>query len=72
MGYDYDINYKKGKEYIVADALSRRDNPGDLCTISDDQMVKLYSLSGVHAALLDEVNLTWTQDPTLLKLLQDI
>ena len=35
MGYDYEINYKKGKDNIVADALSRTfDDQGSLSAIS--------------------------------------
>lgn len=29
LEYDYEIQYKKGKENLVADALSRRDNSED-------------------------------------------
>ena len=35
MGYDYEITYKKGKDNIVVDALSRTfDDQGSLSTIS--------------------------------------
>lgn len=58
MGYDYDISYKKWKENIVVDALSRKDNSAQLC-----------SISVVHTSLLDEVKLTWAQEPSLQKLM---
>ena len=35
MGYDYDITYKKGKDHLVTDALSRTfDDQGSLSAIS--------------------------------------
>lgn len=37
LGYDYIISYKKGKDNIVADALSRREEPIQLCSISGVQ-----------------------------------
>lgn len=61
MGYDYDINYKKGKQNTVADAIFRKDNPVELCNIS-----------GVHVPLLDAVKLSWPHDSSLQKLLHDI
>ncbi|GKE29953.1 reverse transcriptase [Tanacetum coccineum] len=34
LGYDYEIMYKKGSEYVVADALSRIDSSGEFLHIS--------------------------------------
>lgn len=52
---------KKGKDNVVADALSRREEPIQLC-----------SISGVQAQLLEDVKNSWLQDPVLQKLITSI
>ncbi|KAF3652901.1 hypothetical protein FXO37_17279 [Capsicum annuum] len=61
IDYDFDISLKTSKENVVANALSRREDYVQLCIIS-----------GVQAPILEEVKLTWAQNPTLHKLLQDL
>ena len=34
MGYDFTIEYKKGKDNVIADKLSRREEDGEINTIS--------------------------------------
>ncbi|XP_075103740.1 uncharacterized protein LOC142178308 [Nicotiana tabacum] len=54
-------SYKKGKENIVADALSRK-----------EEYIQLYSISGVNSDLLDTVKAIWRQEPALKHLIQSI
>lgn len=61
LGYDYSIQYKKGCENLAADALSRK-----------RELVQLCSISGVQSTLIEEVKQSWSQDPHLQKLLQAI
>lgn len=58
LGYDYTTDYKKGKENIVADALSRMEEAISLC-----------SISAIQSTLLDEIKLSWEADPKLQKLI---
>ena len=53
FGYDYEIIYKKGKENVVADALSRKyEDEGSL-----------FSLSFIVLDWLQVVRQEWLQDP---------
>ena len=55
MGYSYDIHYKKGKDNIVADALSRLPSA----------QVLLLSTSVIQSDLLELVKNSYSLDPTL-------
>lgn len=59
VGYDYEVQYKKGTENIVADALSRKPNHG-VCK----------AISVVNTELLQEIKDNWKTDPDLSKILQ--
>ncbi|XP_075088549.1 uncharacterized protein LOC142170516 [Nicotiana tabacum] len=61
LGYDYSIDYKKGKENVVADALSRR-----------EEGIQLYSISNVSSDILESVKASRTQDLTLQQLIKSI
>lgn len=54
LGYDYTISYKKGKYNIVIDALSRKQEP-----------IQLFSISSVQSQLLEVVKDSWNQDVKL-------
>jgi hypothetical protein len=62
FGYDYDILYKKGKENVVVDAISRK--------YKVDR--SLFSLSFIVIGWLQEVFQEWLQDPKLSKLIQTL
>jgi hypothetical protein len=62
FGYDYEIIYKKGKENVVADALSRKyEDEGSL-----------FSLSFIVPDWLQAVHQEWLQDPKSLHLIQQL
>lgn len=58
MGYDFEIIYKKGKENIVADALSRRPTIAAISSTKSDLWRKIQEL--------------WEKDPELKKLIQQL
>jgi hypothetical protein len=53
FGYDYEIIYKKGKDNVVADALSRK----------YEDKGSLFSLSFIVPDWLQAVHQEWLQDP---------
>jgi hypothetical protein len=62
FGYDYEIIYKKGKDNVVADALSRKyEDEGSL-----------FSLSFIVPDWLQAVHQEWLQDPKSSQLIQQL
>jgi hypothetical protein len=62
FGYDYEIIYKKGKDNVVADALSRKyEDEGSL-----------FSLSFIVPDWLQVVHQEWLQDPKSSHLIQQL
>jgi hypothetical protein len=62
FGYDYEIIYKKGKENVVVDSLSRK--------YEEDE--SLFSLSFIVTDWLQAVHQEWLQDPKLSRLIQTL
>jgi hypothetical protein len=62
FGYDYEIIYKKGKDNVVADALSQK----------YEEEGSLLSLSFIVPDWLQAVRQEWLQDPKSLHLIQQL
>jgi hypothetical protein len=62
FGYDYEIIYKKGKDNVVADALSQK----------DEDEGSLFSLSFIVPDWLQAVRQEWLQDPKSSHLIQQL
>jgi hypothetical protein len=62
FGYDYEIIYKKGKDNVVVDALSRK--------YEDEGSI--FSLSFIVPDWLQVVRQEWLQDPKSLYLIQQL
>jgi hypothetical protein len=62
FGYDYEIIYKKGKENVVDDALSRK----------YEEEGSLFSLSFIILYWLQDVHQEWLQDPKISCLIQQL
>ena len=60
MGYDYEIQYKKGSDNVVADALSRQPQEGSsLCTMVT-----------ITTSLIRDIQQSWQQDAVVQDLIQ--
>ncbi|CAN7067397.1 unnamed protein product [Brassica rapa subsp. trilocularis] len=62
MGYTFEIQYKKGKENVVADALSR---------VSGSQLLHI-TLSQSHHGFFDSIKLLWETDHNLRKIISEL
>lgn len=62
MGYEYEVQYKKGRENSTADALSR---------INHHDM-NLYAISVIKSELIRKIEQSWQQDEKLQKIIKEL
>jgi len=62
LGYDYDIEYKQGRENVPADALSR---------ISNQELYALTT-SMISTSLIEEVRSSYHNDPMIQTIIKDL
>lgn len=62
LGFDYEINYKKGTENKVADAFSR---------VTNAELLQLV-VTSIHSSLYETIQESWEKDPFLQKLITEL
>ena len=63
LGYDFEIIYKKGKQNVVADALSRKD---------EDVESFLYTISILRLEWITEARDEWKNDEEVWTLIHNL
>lgn len=64
MGYDYDITYKKGKDNVTADALSRMCVP--------EMQLNVITMDVTSKATMDQIKASWNSDVKLQSIIQQL
>jgi len=62
IGYDYEIEYIRGKKNVVTDTLSR----------TASQELHSIVVSSVSSNIIKEITRFWQEDPYLLNVMQDL
>ena len=72
LGMDYEIQFKRGKENVVADTLSRRISEGDPLVKRKENVAAISALLAVKPAWISEVSDSYTGDNKATSLLMDL